>query len=250
MAQQLSRDLVASIAHLRSRRHRGMQPSPVNLTTMTITAALNLTKVCHQSLLLAAELAGDSGPITKAPDKKRKAKKRKAPEADSRDPEFYNQVTLQHGTKSIKVFKNGSLQVTGCKSPLQFLGIAEDMCRFMEDDAGMGSMMGHIHVTDFRVQMINLNFEVGTALYLALLRDMFISKGHMASYDADVYPGLNVKLRLQTGAMVTVLVFRSGKLIITGAKTAPDMEAAYSQVMLVLEEFVAREKVGTPKNKM
>ena len=108
----------------------------------------------------------------------------------------------------------------------------------MEDVAGIEADGPRVMVTSFDVQMINLNFDAGMHLYLQGLCDACVSRGLVASYDSDVYPGLNVKL-VADGQRVTVLLFRSGKVIMTGAKSAAQLYEAHLAITDVLDSYEA-----------
>ena len=212
---------------MNSCQYVGLRPSPATLSTMTITGTTNLSRVCRDSILIALSLVEGQSPLTEVRSKPRKRKQSTA---------FYNQLTMCHGSKSVKVFNNGSMHVTGCTSPTEFVDIATTVCALMGEVAGLESSDGSegIFLTDFCIQMINLNFAAGTHIYLQRLRDVCASMGFVASYDADVYPGLNVKLPVD-GQRVTVLIFRSGKIIITGAKKSSHLQQAHEIITRILD---------------
>lgn len=203
-----------------------LTPTPAAISTMTITASLNVHRVCRTSVMLALILMEGDGPL-KLPESKKPAKRQ-------RTSVFFNQVTIRHGTKSVKVFDNGSMHVTGCTSPTEFLKISSAVCTLLGDVAGIETSDGCVRVTGFNVQMINLNFGAGRQLYLRELRDKCAARGYTASYDADTYPGLNVKIPV-AARRITALIFKSGKIILTGAKTGEELEQAHAAIMAVLD---------------
>lgn len=189
--------------------------TPARVCTMTFTAKTSLASVCRSSVMVATSLVDGNGPLGFS-------KKR------MRDAGFFNQTTICHGSKSVKVFKNGRIHVTGCTSPAQFLEVAAAVCCLLDlcgDDTGT-------HITDFDVHMININFAAGRNLLLQDLRDSCLARGHTAMYDADVYPGLKVKLGVGA-SKVTALVFKSGKIIMTG-KGPAHLAAAHRHIAEVL----------------
>lgn len=231
-AAALADELDGCVARINAREYGGgLRCTRAGISTMTITARLNVQRVCRDSMLIAISLAegGDDTPLTSTTE--RKTRKRKRPCSV-----FFNQVTLRHGTKSIKVFDNGSMHVTGCTSPRQFVEVARAVCKFMGEIAGIETTdgTGDVRLLDFDTQMINLNFGVDRRLYLQGLRDTFAALGYVASYDSDTYPGLNVKLPVGD-RRITALLFKSGKVIITGAKTASELEEAHAMVTRVLD---------------
>lgn len=220
-AGALARDLEDALRRINGRTYACIAPTPVALSTMTITARTSATSVCRDSMMIAASLVDGDGPIGLA-----SSKKRKRPMAT-----FYNQVTLRYDTKSVKVFNNGTMHITGCRSPADFVEVASTVCGLMENTAGVAE---DVRVLDFQVQMINLNFGVGRELFLQDLRDACAGLGLIASYDSDVYPGLNVKTEVD-GQRVTILMFKSGKVIMTGAKTPRHLEEAHRVITAILD---------------
>ena len=232
-ARRLQEDVRRALSSFRDRSFSTFNPSEPTLTTMTITASLNVTHVCRDSMAIALSLVDGDGPLSTADAKPTRKRKRTSA--------FFNQITLRHGTKSVKVFNNGSMHVTGCTSPMQFLDIASAVCTLMTNVAGIETCDGtdHVRVTRFEVQMINLNFGTGVQLFLQGIRDECVARGLVASYDADMYPGLNVKLPCDK-RRVTALIFKSGKIILTGAKAVWELEHAFDSVTDILERTLSR----------
>lgn len=196
------------------------------ISTMTVTAKLNARKVCRDSLAIALSLVDGDGVFTST-GKKRKGKQR---------AQFYNQLTMYHGTKAVKVFENGSIHVTGCSSPMQFMDVASATCKMLQDTAGLcADDGGSVQLVDFNIQMINLNFAAPTTLFLKELCLACAAAGYLAIYDADTYPGLNVKVPVSEGRHITTLLFKSGKVIITGAKTPEELDEAHRRIVELLK---------------
>lgn len=218
---QVSDALHNAVAQMNAREYRNIRPTPASISTMTITCKLNVASVYPLDAELAVSMS--DGPLEIALPKKRKRS----------HLEFYNQITMRHGKASIKVFKNGSMHLTGCKSMAQFVLVSSAVCAMLECVSDQA-----VRVTDFDVHMINVHFGVGKQLYLRGLRDLVCveDKRYNAVYDPDVYPGLNVKIPVD-GQYVTVLAFRSGKILVTGAKTAGQVQAAHAIITDIVDRL-------------
>lgn len=229
LVDQLSGEIDAALVRINSRPYAQLQPTPATISTMTVTATLNVSRVCRDSMAIALSVVDGDGPLTVS--SKHAAKRRKRPSSV-----FFNQITMRHGTKSVKVFYNGSMHVTGCTSLAEFWKVATAVCAFMGDVAGIETTdkTGAVCIQHFNVQMINMNFGAGKGLFLQELRDTCASLGYIASYDSDTYPGLNIKLPVGD-RRITVLMFKSGKVIITGAKTADELDRAHAMITKVLD---------------
>lgn len=146
---------------------------------------------------------------------------------------FFNQLTIKSGTTSVKLFSNGAVQCTGAKSPIHFLDIVDRVC----------SALGAMRQTDpptlesASISMINAIFSAGRDLPLRVLRLALEADGHRASYDPDSYPGINAKVRTSgpDGRDVTVMIFSTGSVILSGAKCPEHVSEVYGIVCRLID---------------
>jgi TATA-box binding protein (TBP) (component of TFIID and TFIIIB) len=163
---------------------------------------------------------------------------------------FYNSVTLVFGTKAVKVFSNGKLHITGCKT----VSHAHECVR-----AFLKMMLGHIvddniiESIDFSTKILNINCcikprKLGTAISLEKLQQKLeslapaaptatttsASEARIAStrYNPDIYQALVAKMRCDDKAtkLVSALIFYTGTVILTGARHATDLERSFRLV--------------------
>lgn len=142
---------------------------------------------------------------------------------------FFNQLTFWYkdGTKkSVKIFINGNVHVTGCRSLKEYVGLVYRICNFM-DVLFPGDGANRCHATDIELQMVNTNFSINMGLDLSKLKRILLDKGMCATYDREVYPGLNLKVPTSPGREASVLIFISGNIIITGVKSFMEVYEAY-----------------------
>lgn len=143
---------------------------------------------------------------------------------------FYNQMSIfytdGYSTKSAKLFPNGSIQVAGCSD--------------LYDCERILSQLAHIVSTIFSstyrtfgydVHMINTNFSLNFKVNLYSIFEKF-DEEHEVAYNPDRYSAVKIKIR-KPGAdkSVTVSIFGSGKVIITGARTLDEIRYAYETIM-------------------
>lgn len=168
--------------------------------------------------------------------------------------DFYNQMTLSikddASTKSIKIFNNLTLHVTGCKSPYEGRVVATLAWDLLSQ---VYSFIRYERYTQ-SIQMINATSEVNYSFNLknmsARLRQ-FSTSVMDVKYDPmeSDYPGALAKIivpqgqdSLSSGAKgrhVTVMIFASGNLAFSGRSLA-DIAHAYS----VMVSFVADSRPG------
>lgn len=162
--------------------------------------------------------------------------------------QFYNQVTLKVNTKkdkliNIKLFINGSIQMTGCKSIegaiealeklLYYLKIEKsviDIKTFILEDKPFVSNLTKLTIDDiydFKVAMINSNFSIGFNVDRYKLFNCMTNDKFDATYDPIIHAGVIV--RHNTGdKIISIFVFESGSIVITGARTCKQINDAYN----------------------
>ena len=141
---------------------------------------------------------------------------------------FYNQITIKyndHTTKSIKVFSNGRLQITGITSEYEANRTVDIVCGIISKTQDFQPKARNIWIG-----MINTNFSFGVNIdikkTLKLLKETSSVK---AVYSPDVYPGIKVKHH-----NTSIFVFRTGKVVITGAKTLKEINEGFNTIIDII----------------
>jgi TATA-box binding protein (TBP) (component of TFIID and TFIIIB) len=122
---------------------------------------------------------------------------------------------------AIKIFRNGKFHITGCKSACEAMRILSNILLSIDPTAT---------ITDFQVQMINSNFHFQRAIDLYELAKIFQLRQEPYNYNKDHHHAFRFKCE-----GVSVLVFMSGSVIITGAKSSDTLLAAYKKIVGVVE---------------
>jgi TATA-box binding protein (TBP) (component of TFIID and TFIIIB) len=144
---------------------------------------------------------------------------------------FYNQITLgyidQYSTKSIKVFPNGSIQVAGCSDLFDCMRIIGQLSFLFKELLGMEKT---VPIESYRVVMINTNFSLNYNVNLMKIADHFSRHGIFnVSFEPDRYSAVKVKFKPASDMKeVTVSIFSTGKIIVTGAETLKEIVYAYN----------------------
>jgi TATA-box binding protein (TBP) (component of TFIID and TFIIIB) len=191
----------------------------------------------------------------------RASRRRRTPKTAT---QFGNQVTLVlsvGGTRAnLKAFSNGRVQLTGVKSVGLGLDAVGLVVRELRVCPGAAADVTALRVDDYRVCLINSDFDLGFEVKRDLLHRCL--KKHfpetLCSYEPCIYQGLKIKFMWndspdakssETGVCecggdrpclgrgrghargdcrkVTVAVFQSGKVIITGAHTNEQIADAH-----------------------
>ena len=146
---------------------------------------------------------------------------------------FYNQITLgytdKYSTKSIKVFPNGSIQVAGCSDLFDCIRIINQLSYLFKEILDVPT---EIPLDSYRIVMINTNFSLNYNVNLMKIVDHFSSNGIFnVSFEPDRYSAVKIKFKPALDMKeVTVSIFSTGKIIITGAETLKEIVYAYNLI--------------------
>jgi TATA-box binding protein (TBP) (component of TFIID and TFIIIB) len=152
---------------------------------------------------------------------------------------FYNQITLRVidalGKKAVKIFVNGVLHITGAKTIKDAVAISHTICVMLEQALDLEDF---VLINELRVCMINTNFCTNVPLRLTEVKRLLTSELNTpCSYDPEGYPGAGFKHK-----NVSIFVFATGKIIITGGKSFDDIFAGYHFVTSFLNANIDRLK--------
>jgi len=150
---------------------------------------------------------------------------------------FYNQITLRVtdalGKKAVKIFVNGVLHITGAKTIKDVVAIAHTICVMLEQAL---ELQDDVLITELRVCMINTNFATNVPLRLTEVKRLLTTEMNTpCSYDPEGYPGAGFKHK-----NVSIFIFATGKIIITGGKSFDDIFCGYQFVTSFLNAHVQR----------
>jgi len=163
---------------------------------------------------------------------------------------FYNQVTLKVRTKkdkdiNIKLFINGSIQMTGCKSIESSYEALSKLFEELRIEKGIIDMKnGKIvdvpfiskpenlkldKIEDFNIAMINSNFKIGFHIDREKLYDLMTSDGIDCTYDPLNHAGVIVRY-MHTEKPLSIFIFESGSIVITGVRNCQQIKEAYEYI--------------------
>ena len=178
---------------------------------------------------------------------------------------FYNQITAhiyENKIVNVKIFNNGRIQMTGLKTKNQGLKVMAkllDKCMNLEEGQ-MGEIFSDINpqIKDSDIVLINSDFDAGFKIKRENLQRLIISQGYYSSFEPTIYPGVNIKYyfnkeKQSTGICnccepcngkgknglckkITVAVFNSGKIIITGGQSYEHLNTAYDFITEIIEK--------------
>jgi TATA-box binding protein (TBP) (component of TFIID and TFIIIB) len=203
---------------------RSLRPSLCSISMMTITGVLSCASVALSAVFeRLLETDGRWESISLAPV---------AMARGGRGRNFSNQLALVHGRMAIKLFKNGSIHVTGCRSVVAFAAAADDLCTMLR----VFSDTPH-RLNTAEIHMINATYSVDRSLPLATLRSACLDAGiGSASYEPDIYAALRVKIPLPASEhKATAIAFKTGCIMLSGARKPSDITHVYGVFCRVID---------------
>jgi TATA-box binding protein (TBP) (component of TFIID and TFIIIB) len=141
---------------------------------------------------------------------------------------FFNQFTLtytdEYSTKSVKIFPNGSVHVTGCSDLLNCHLILKQI-KFIFKNILDQKVLS----VTYKIVMINTNFSLNYHVNLHSVLNTFSNDDmFMVSFEPDRYSAVKIKFKpSEEMKKVTASIFGTGKIIITGARTLKEIAFAY-----------------------
>lgn len=180
---------------------------------------------------------------------------------------FYNQLTLHIYNKlkenkrvNVKIFNNGRIQMTGINSDL--VGsttidiLLKEFNKLSNNDIFNEKEI--LQIGDLETVLINSDFDIKCEINRENLHRVIVDNGYLSSYEPCNYPGVNIKYYFNplkrnfgicdcdkpcngkglnnTCKKITIAVFKSGSIIITGGRNKNHIQKAYEFITEFIEE--------------
>jgi TATA-box binding protein (TBP) (component of TFIID and TFIIIB) len=230
-------------------------PDDLLISTITLCCALhiefkvnNIAKYIdlkNSSIVKISYGRADDPATNRALVPKKKHKKKKKTKRV-----FYNQVSLSIMIDSkrekpinIKLFTNGSIQMTGCKSIENVIDVLEKI--FVElkivkgivnlktmkiDDVPFVNDVDKLKLSDIHnitIGMINSNFDYPNQIDRLKLYNLLLSDTIECKFDPSNHACVNIKY-YSDSKKISILVFEEGAIVITGAQNYDHILEAYN----------------------
>ncbi|KDP45411.1 hypothetical protein JCGZ_09660 [Jatropha curcas] len=135
-------------------------------------------------------------------------------------------MRIRYPKTTALIFSSGKVVCTGAKTEEQSKLAARKYARIVQK-------LGFTpKFKDFRIQNIVASCDVKFPIRL----ERFVCSAHgvFSSYEPELFPGLIYRMKQPK---IVMLIFVSGKVVITGAKTREDTYSAFDNIYPVLAEF-------------
>uniref|UniRef100_A0A6C0ABY6 TATA-box binding protein n=1 Tax=viral metagenome TaxID=1070528 RepID=A0A6C0ABY6_9ZZZZ len=270
-------DIVTEIAN-KYEKNVGKEhlPSDVTISTMTISCHMD-TK--FKILEIGKYIDLDPSTIVSCKDGGgnirtvliQKKKRRNTKKKDEKKVTFYNQTSIlvkpskEKNPINIKLFKNGSIQMTGVKSVRDCISALNILFRQLYKSKGImykneikivdfvtsKEDLSIDKIKDFKICMINSGFKIGfklnrDSLYKILSQDESIK----CKYDLDNHACVDVKYFYKERKKISIFIFEKGSIIITGANNCNHIQEAYKYITSQLYKNYKKIKSIEPNIKI
>ena len=220
----------------------GIKFTDINISTMT--TCFNFNQPIDLKLL--KEKLPDSISINYKPG----SKKSKIPKKKGTDS-FYNSfdiklVIVDHSITpklfsnvSIFIFPNGKVKAAGAKNLVTINIMIDELVSIIKYVPGTTENPELLKAENIKIQMICSDFKIkpvkedpdGWCLKQEELKNILVKECSLSATFSTLsrYPGINLKYpsAVEPGKQISLLIFRSGSIIITGAKNTKDIANCY-----------------------
>jgi TATA-box binding protein (TBP) (component of TFIID and TFIIIB) len=166
---------------------------------------------------------------------------------------FYNQLTFiiysKYSKKDIntKLFKNGAIQMSGCKHIEDIINILNILTEslnntraIMENNVIIDKpfiLNNKINITDFKISLINTNFKIPFQVEREIFYNILINNKINCRYEPCKHACVNIKYTPSDddNKKASIFVFQSGNIIITGTKTISIITEAYNYIKQLIK---------------
>ena len=212
----------------------------LNISTMTLCFNFNQ----QIDLKLLKEKLPESLTVNYKPG----SKKSKIPKKKGTDS-FYNSFDIKitlidhikkvHSNVSIFIFPNGKAKAAGVKTINTIQLLIDELIELVNYVPGTTENPELLAIENIKIQMICSDFKIkpikenpdGWCIKQEELKNILVKQGLSATFSAlSRYPGINLKIDsvVEEGKQISLLIFRSGSIIITGGKNAKDLANCYN----------------------
>jgi TATA-box binding protein (TBP) (component of TFIID and TFIIIB) len=243
-------------------------PKNIYISTMTVTCTINNLKFNCENIAKYVDLSYDNvekiicaieehrkkdekldikNIINRSLPSKKKIKKNKKGKKEKKV--FYNQVSMDVNVKSkikgpvhVKLFINGSIQMTGCQTTEDIYETIYTIINIFKTEkyildyktneiiekpfVSNKDSLDFNNISSLKINMINSNFKIPFSMNLSKLYKLMLDKGVKCIYDKINHSCVNIKY-MHIGKEISIFVFEKGSIVITGARNGEQINSAY-----------------------
>lgn len=160
------------------------------------------------------------------------------------------ELQVDNANINIKIFGNGSMQMTGCKGVDNFINIIKILCVELRKIKGIMNKETYKlelkpfatsreevllnKIDELNIRMIQTNFTIGLMIDRGRLCKLLINKGIHATFDPDNHSGVNIRFRYSNTKVLSLFVFESSDIILTGVNNREHIIKAFNFIVYMI----------------
>jgi TATA-box binding protein (TBP) (component of TFIID and TFIIIB) len=220
-------------------------PKNIKISTMTVTCKVGTIINLHNIDRFIDRREDCIQHIKYGKPEKSDAAKKKT---TKRRQNFYNEATIKLAPASdnkpinIKLFKNGSLQLTGVKNMIDFCDVISKLFfEFKKYKAVIykGKLVpkpfvkniDELKLYDIQICMINTSFKIQHNINREILYNSLLMDKISCMFEPCTHACVNIKYQYSPQKKVSIFVFQSGSVIITGANSIDQVIKSYNFII-------------------
>jgi len=161
---------------------------------------------------------------------------------------------------NVKIFKNGRIQITGLKYEKQGIDIIHKLIKLFNEKKISNDC--DIKMIDYSIVLINCDFELKHEINRYKLHEKLMENNIYSSYEPCNYPGVNIKYYINENnndgicccnkicdgkgdgksdgncKRITIAVFKSGSIIITGGRNIEQILKSYEFINKFIKDHL------------
>jgi TATA-box binding protein (TBP) (component of TFIID and TFIIIB) len=165
---------------------------------------------------------------------------------------FYNQITIVMRVSSnsyeyldkeprinMKLFKNGSIQMSGCKSVHNINIALNKIINILNDSINtqypyIDTTSETIKLSHFKMDMINSNYKIDIKIDRDKLHELLKKKKIRSAYEPCIKSCVIVKIPNVNNKDISIFIFQKGNIIINSAKSKEQIINSYNYINNIL----------------
>lgn len=236
-------------------------PEELKISTMTLTGkfdtVFNLENIAKYLKLCKNGIVGVKHTVINRtiikPKKNIKTKKNKI--SNKGQVSFFNQASVivqvsEDKNINIKLFRNGAIQMTGCRQIKDCYKAINILCRELLKVRAVynpktkkitdmsfisnASKLTVDQIYNFNIVMINSNFNLNFLVDRNQLYQVLLDENANCFYDPVIHASVDIKYNYKGKKDISIFVFERGCVMITGANNCKQIRVAYNYIIDII----------------
>jgi TATA-box binding protein (TBP) (component of TFIID and TFIIIB) len=147
---------------------------------------------------------------------------------------------------NVKLFKNGSLQLSGCKLVSDINIVFNKLIhRLTTGDIEFVENKNAIRIYDFKIDMINSNYKIVFNINRKKLYEILLNNNITCTYEPCIRACVSVKYLVNDtdNKPISIFIFEKGNIIITGSKNAHHIISSFNYINTLLTKYQNQIKI-------